>query len=369
MEDLNLVRLALLAARNSIHTVRWANEMAQRGHEVHLFSLQEGGDDLDSRVHLHILPSSPPCGYYREARRVRGILSELKPDVVHAHYASGYGTLGRLSGYHPYVLSVWGSDVYDFPYKSPLHKQILLRNIRSADWICSTSNAMASQTRKICPGTEQITVVPFGIDLDSFCAKTDAKNTETITVGTVKTLAPEYGIDVLVKAFAQAHKDIGHNDSNLARQMRLVIVGDGPSRPSLEQLASDEGIADITTFMGRVPHSTVPDYLNHLDVYVAVSRSESFGVAIIEASACELPVIVSDAEGLSEVVKSGKTGLIVKKENVEETAEAIETLVENAELRNSLGRAGRQHVSSLYDWKGNASLMEKVYARVYQSHM
>ncbi len=357
------MRLVLLAARNSIHTVRWANEMSRRGHEVHLLSLHSGGDALDPRVRLHTLPIPPPTGYFLNAPGVRRLLGRLEPDIVHAHYASGYGTLGRLSKFHPFVLSVWGSDVYEFPRRSALHRHTLLSNLSSADWVCSTSNTMAEQVQRLCRTVSRLSVVPFGVSVDMFRPRSDLRDSRHITVGTVKALAVKYGIDVLVRAFASARTTLAGRKPELAERLRLLIVGDGRDRRSLERLAESLGIGEVTQFTGHVEHAQVPGYLNRLDIFVALSRhdSESFGVAVVEASSCELPVIVSDAGGLPEVVVDRVTGLVVRAEDVEGASRAVAMLAEDPGLRGRLGAAGRQRVLQRYNWADNASLMESIY--------
>ena len=109
-----------------------------------------------------------------------------------------------------------------------------------------------------------------------------------------------------------------------------------------------------------------PSLLNRLNVYVAVSRldSESFGVAVLEASACGLPVVVSDVGGLPEVVIEGETGLVVERENPEATASALEELVFDDEMRKKMGEAGRNHVIRNYEWTACVRRMERVYEKV-----
>ncbi|MGB9859402.1 MAG: glycosyltransferase [Moorellaceae bacterium] len=360
------MKIALLAARNSIHTVRWANGLAARGYKVHLITAHHGGDKLDDRVQVYPLLFRAPVGYYLNVVHFKMLLRKIQPDILHAHYASGYGTLGRLSRFHPYILSVWGSDVYDFPLKSPVNRWIVIKNLQAADWVCSTSVTMAEQTRRLCPSVKNLTVTPFGIDIEVFSPRRELKDPSVITVGTVKKLAPKYGVDVLIRAFSLAREKLRKHDTASAERLRLLIVGDGPQRMELEYLTKKLGIDSVTTFVGQVPHRDVPDYLNRLDVYVAVSRldSESFGVAVLEASACGLPVVVSDAGGLPEVVKHGITGYVVERDNVEATADAIMRLVENPSLRNQMGDAGRQHTKTNYNWTDSVSIMEAVYAKV-----
>ena len=119
------MRIALLAGLTSIHTIRWANGLAERGHEIHVITCHSGGDPLLEKVTVHELPYKPPQGYFLNKFSLRKILASIQPGVLNAHYAIGYGTLARLSGFHPCVLSVWGSDVYDFPEKSFLHRMLL----------------------------------------------------------------------------------------------------------------------------------------------------------------------------------------------------------------------------------------------------
>jgi glycosyltransferase involved in cell wall biosynthesis len=96
--------------------------------------------------------------------------------------------------------------------------------------------------------------------------------------------------------------------------------------------------------------------------------SESFGVAIIEASACGVPVIVSDAGGLPEVVVDGQTGYIVPRNNPQAAAEKIVNLINDKNARVAMGRAGREFVLKNYEWKENADRMEKLYKEIINDY-
>lgn len=357
------LKIALLAGISSIHTTRWANALADRGHDIHLITQHRGGDVVSANVKLHYLPFQGNKGYFLNVPFLRILLRKLKPDLLHTHYASGYGTLGRLCGFHPYLLSAWGSDVYDFPYESPFKMRLLQKNLRAADLIASTSHVMAQQTHKICEGLSKIRVTPFGIDVKSFKPSNTQKNSDTITVGTVKKLSLKYGIDTLIKGFAEARDSLMKTDKQTASKLRLLIVGSGEDRDSLERLANSLNISNVTEFTRAVPYASVPDYLNKLDIYVAASRldSESFGVAILEASACALPVIVTDVGGLPEVVEGGVTGKIVQRDDPHALAKAIEELIIDEKLRKRMGQAGVQRVIDHYTWEDSVLIMEEVY--------
>lgn len=347
------MKIAFLAGYNSIHTVRWVNEMASRGHEVHLLTMHPGSEELKSGVRVYMLPYKPPFGYYLNTFKVRRILQAIKPDILHTHYASGYGTLARLSGFHPNLLSVWGSDVFDFPYESKFKMNLLIKNLRAADRIASTSYVMKKQVERLYKPEKEIAVTPFGVDCDLFKPVEAKKGGRKIRIGTVKRMAPKYGISTLIEAFALVKKEV--------KDVELVLVGGGPQEEELKLLAKELDVADDVRFIGAVPHKDVPKWLNSFDIYAALKDSESFGVAVIEASACGVPVIVSDAGGLPEVVADGVTGYIVPRKNPQAAAEKIVKLILDEKARKSMGQAGREFVLRNYEWKENADRMERLY--------
>lgn len=351
------LKIALLSGISSIHTTRWANALADRGHVIHLITQHRGGDVVSANVKVHYLPLQGNKGYFLNVLFLRILLRKLKPDLLHAHYASGYGTLGRLSGFHPYMLSVWGSDVYDFPYESSFKMKILQKNLRAADLVASTSHVMAQQTHKICEGLSEIPVTPFGIDLNLFKPQPTKSifKPDDIVIGTVKTLDEKYGIEYLIRAFRLVC------DRHPALPLKLLIVGGGRLESQLKTLVNELTLQDRTVFTGRVPYDKVPFYHNMLSVSVSVSNSESFGVAIIEASACGKPVIVSNVGGLPEVVEDGVTGIVVPPRDPEATADAIEKLVMDDSLKMEMGAAGRERVKKLYDWNNNVCQMIDLY--------
>lgn len=363
------MRLLLLADPNSPHTIKWATAMAQNGADVLVFGL--GNLTVDSYYSfesIRIVTMDDTVSrnggvfrklkYLRALSRVKKLIAEFKPHIVHAHYATSYGLLGALSGFQPLVTSVWGSDVFSFPGRSALHALVLKLNLRKASRILSTSNAMAIETKRYIDAPIEVT--PFGIDLASFRAEpaTTPFSVGDIVVGTVKTLEDTYGIEYLIRAFQQVR----------LRQpqlpLKLLIVGGGSLEHSLKQLATELELRDSVVFIGQVPYQDVPRYQNMMSISVFVSKNESFGVAVIEAGACEKPVVVSNVGGLPEVVEDGVTGIVVPPQDVAATSDAIEKLALNAVMRSRMGHAGRERVTRLYDWDANVAQMVNIYREV-----
>lgn len=362
------MKVALLSSASSIHTVRWANALSQKGLEVHVISQHPQLETMDKKVKVHLLPFRSVLGYFMMVPSVRKILNEIKPDILNAHYASGYGTTARLVDYRPWLLSVWGSDVYDFPYKSFLHKRLVQKNLLAADAVASTSVSMAEQVNALTAGLKQISITPFGVDTAFFQSLSNSvvKNNgrQEIVVGTVKSLAPTYGIDTLIKSFAILLQVLIVNRPEIAKRVILRIVGSGPQEAELKALVDQLNISDRVFFVGQVDSTEVPKELGKLDIYVALSRSESFGVAIIEASATGRPVVVSDAGGLPEVVVDGVTGIIVPTEDPYAASDAILKLILDRSLRIHMGEAGKQYVNSNYDWNISVDIMKNLYSKV-----
>jgi L-malate glycosyltransferase len=346
------MRIALLAPASVIHTTRWANALVERGHEIHLISLHQLAHHLDERVHFYQIPGKASLNYVLAVNKVRGLLAKISPEVLNTHYASGYGFLSLLVGFSPTMLSVWGSDVYDFPKRSSLHKWLLQKNLSSATTIGSTSGAMARVVKDLCPRVK-IHVTPFGVDTNAFCPIACSKNhrQEQFIVGTVKTLEHRYGIDLLIRAFGQFISE-GVNS-------KLLIYGEGRERDNLIKLTRELGIEDKVEFKGFIPHEKVADALRCLDVYVALSREESFGVAILEASACGLPVIVSDADGPKEIVEDNISGYIVPVGDYKLTADKLRCLASDAGQRERLAMSGRERVVNNYGWERCIDRMEE----------
>lgn len=361
------MKVLLLADCNCIHTVRWAKALYEHSIDVVIFSLSdcEVNDYNDTGVRVFSASRSvdrtnvlKKISYLFATRRLKQLIDKEKPDILHAHYATSYGLLGALSRFQPYIISVWGTDVFDFPKKSFFHRHILKYNLNKASRVLSTSNAMAHETSQYVKN--DIIITPFGVNLDHFKPKQvdSLFNKDDIVIGTIKTLETVYGIEYLIEAFRILKNDFP------SLPLKLLIVGDGSQQIKYKNMVQELDLSSSTIITNKVPHDQVPLYLNMLSIYVALSKRESFGVAVIEASACCKPVVVSDVGGLPEVVQHQVTGFVVPTENPEAAAEAIKSLVEDKSLREAMGKNGRARVQKLYNWENNVLQMINIYRSI-----
>ncbi len=356
------MKILLIGALNSNHTKRWANAMAARGHEVMVAHRPEQADDmgdLSSLVKTRPLKyGGKSYSYYLNVSSLRKICKEFNPDVVNAHYASGYGLLARIARMRPLVISMWGSDIFDYPYRNMFNRYVLVRNLNYCDAIASTSHAMAEEARKVLrQPNREITVTPFGVDTRKFFPITKKIESERPVIGIVKYLEPIYDIPLLINAFAVVYK-------NSVVKPVLHIYGGGGLLEELKELTRILEIEDDVKFFGTIPNAEVAEALRTFDIFVNCSVKESFGVAIVEAMACGLPVVATDTAGFKEVVDNNVTGFILEDRKPETMAKKLKELLDDVELRRKMGEAGREKVMRMYDWEKNISVMEELYKRL-----
>ena len=347
------MKILYIAPGNSIHTQKWIDAFS-KDNEVFLITMHKPNLKIED-CSVFELPIKSGLGYYLNAIQVHKIVKRIKPDIINVHYASGYGTLARLSKIDRYILNVWGSDVFDFPYESKLKMKILKRNLLAATQIASTSYVMKKQVETLIDVKKEIVVTPFGKDT-SFFTPQKKKESDKVIIGTVKTLSQKYGISYLIKAYNYAFE-------NGLKNSELLIVGEGEQRDELVRLANSLSAKNNINFVGLIPHVDVPKYLTKFDIYVALSESESesFGVAIVEAESCGIPVIVSNVGGLPEVVENNETGIIVPAKDFVEAGKAIINLASNKILRNTMASKARKLAVKKYDWNLCVDIMNNLY--------
>lgn len=362
------MNVLILSDINSAHTQKWVTALTEKGIVVGLFSLstpRSGWFEQVKGLQLLFAPEKDSSGSIASIKKLIPVLKsciiEFKPDILHAHYASSYGLLGAKSAFHPYVISAWGSDVMEFPLRSFIHKWILKGNLKAADLLLSTSSTVTKAIHKIV--SADVKEIPFGINTSMFSPR-KVEGTfpdESIVIGTVKSMEHIYGIDLLIKAFEIVSK------RNPEAPLNLFIVGGGSKEEEYRNLAEQLGISDKTVFTGRVDYAKTPIFQNRIDIFVNPSRNESFGVSVLEASSCARPVVATAAGGLKDVVLNGETGMLVPAEDVEALAAAIERLALDEELRDRMGKKGREFVIKNFDLSANVETTIKYYEQLKAS--
>ncbi len=347
------MRICLLAPANNPHTRKIAYTLKQRGYKINIFTFHKANlPGIDVTYFPPLINFFGKINYILNSQLIKRFLAVIKPDILHAHYVSSYGVAGFLTGFHPFIISVWGKDIYDAPNNIML-KYLIKRALANSDRVLSTSKTMAQQTKKFVTNKE-IIVTPFGVDLTKFYQRSK-KKTNKFIIGTARGLVPKYGIKYLIEAFAIFSKEIVNTE--------LHIAGEGPQKNELIMLSRSLGVANKAKFFGFIQPSKIPEYLSNLDVFSmpSVEESESFGVAALEAQACGIPVIASKIGGLHETVLDGKTGYLVPPKNPTAIAEKLIFLYNNNKILTNISINCVNFVKKKYDWSKNYEVITKVY--------
>jgi glycosyltransferase involved in cell wall biosynthesis len=369
--DLMKKRILFLSDIDSAHTRKWAISLAERGYIIGIFSIRKSETDWFKEFPaIHVFDRegfgterfhagmAQKLSYLKLVPFLKKVLRAFQPDLVHAHYATSYGLLGVRSGFHPLIISVWGSDIFEFPRKSILHRLLVFNNLKNADAIFSTSEIMKREVLNYV--NRDVAVTPFGVDTKIFQPlEVDSLFSEgTKVIGVIKSLEPAYAIDVLIKAFVLVKKQF-------SGEVKLLICGDGTREAELKTIAASTEFSSEIIFAGKISPNEVPRYHNMIDIFANISLQESFGVAVVEAMACEKPVIATAVGGLKEVVEENVTGIFVPPADVEKTADAILTLLRDPEKAKQMGKAGRERVLEKYDWNKNLDTVENLYTKLF----
>ena len=350
------MKILILGDNNSVHIQKWIKAVADYPEVVLDVITFDKGVKIEG-VNYHFLKkiTGTKLDYFLNVLRVRTFIKKIKPELVHAHYATSYGFLGMFSNFKPFIVTGWGADIFDSP-KSIFLKCLLKKTFKNANSISVLSEITRIEMKKLTD--KHVHLIPFGVDITKFSSA--EKTTDgIIRIGTIRTLSEKYGVEYLIRAFAE----LTEKHTNI----ELHIVGDGPLRVKFEELVVELNIENKVVFYGYVnQNSDFEKYikiLSNFDIFCILSilDSETFGVAAVEASSCEIPVVASSVGGLPEVVEDGKTGIIVAPKSVDQTFKALEILVNDPNLRLEMGKNGRLKVEKMYNWKSNTQQMIDLY--------
>jgi glycosyltransferase involved in cell wall biosynthesis len=293
--------------------------------------------------------------------RLLALLKTSKIQIVNIHYPGDsfiYFALLRLIPGFKLVVSVHGADFY--PNGRPRLKDSWpLRFLLSmADFIVAPSRAFLLDFLKLSPRLDKkATAIHNGIDPGELCrppATHQANRNNYILC--IAHQNEKKNLELLLRAFA-CLKDVDP-------ALNLALVGDGPLRSKLEELARSLNLGDRINFLGWKSRTEVAELLWGCTVFVLPSKSEPFGIVIIEAMACRKPVVASRVGGIPEIIENGENGIMVDPHDPSGLARAIEILLKNPDLRESLGAKGHRTVQQRFTHEAMGRQYHSLFTRL-----
>lgn len=344
-----LVTRNLAAGGAQIHIVKLCQSVPADQVDLQLLLICPGESQIQRaaippwvRVQVSPLPHKHPGAPVWLGRTLR---SE-RIDVAHSFLwlADAYTSLARLMVRHRIAVigSERGERGDETLYRRPMRLFDRLITFRIADRFCANSRFGRDLLVRYGAPTDRVSAIPNGIEIAAIDATPPVAlrqelgwPDDCVIVGCVARLERYKGVDLLLQALAR---------SDGSQDIRGVVIGDGPERAGLEQLAGSLGIGDRVAFLGtRVPSE---GYAKAFDIAVLATRedTEHCSNAILEAMACARPVIASRVAGTPELIVDGVTGLLFDREDDERLGRLIDGLAAAPRLRTDLGTAGRQRI-------------------------
>ena len=299
------------------------------------------------------------------------ILRKKRIDLIHAHWSLPQGFLGILAGHLlkvPCITTLHGSDV--FGLRRPIFRLPNKFAIRHADICTANSRATAKKALQIA-ACRNLMIIPMGVDLNHFQKTTEVGDLrkklrlDGQVILSVGRLIDLKGTDYLIKALPKV----------LLRfpQTKALIIGSGPQKSYLLNLAKELHIKDSVVFIGQIPHSQMAKYYSLADVFVLPSitnkmgETEGFGVVLLEAMACGLPVIGSDTGGIPDIIKDGETGLLFRQKDSPDLANQIIKLLTDGDLGKKMVANARNLIETQFSWEIVAERFMEVYHGVIRN--
>ena len=350
--------------------------LASRGHHVHVLSSETpfrlGEYQPGLSFHRVETPNYPlfrePQYLLALANKIVQVSRDERLDIIHAHYAVPHATAGYLArqilgasngGRVPRVITtLHGTDI-TLLGADRSYKEIVAFSIGQSDGVTAVSESLKADTYREFGHTRDIRVIPNFIDVDSAC-RTDrnalraslALPHEKIVIH-VSNFRPVKRVTAVVEIFKRIHARV---------PSRLLMVGDGPELAMASQCARDAELGDSVRFLGD--QEQVVQLLSTSDLFLMPSAQESFGLAALEAMACEVPVVASRVGGVPELVDDGRTGFLCPPDDLESMADASIRLLTDDGLHARMAKAARVRAVERFADARIVPMYERLYDEV-----
>jgi glycosyltransferase involved in cell wall biosynthesis len=370
------IKIAYLADGSSVHTKRWLDYFSSRDYEVHLITYKRTRIE---NVKVHRVATAKTKIPFRVIQTIR-LVRKIKPDILHAFYITNNGAIGALSGFHPLVLSAWGSDISVDPEKHRILRFLVTFALKRADLVHTGDEVGRKRLMELGCDAETVFVQHGGVDTQRFSPKARSQSLrrslgidDVYSVICARWWRPQYRVDVFIRAMPLVLKAIP--------DVRFILLGGGSLENKFKELARRLGVYESVLFIGRIPEEEMPKYLASVDVYVdTVSdyRVDATGDILVarggggmgqttrQVMACGTPQILSDQ--LSVRLSDWFRGLRYKQLDNRDLAEKIVELLKHERLRRKIGEESRKVVLQICDLEKIMKKWEAIYQQLRNSN-
>ena len=366
------LRMLFIADCRSMHTQRYARFFKEQGHDVHIFDISGHTDGLDG-INLHFPPLEIARvsnikfenSFVHNVLELNKLIDAIKPDILHGHYLTCWCWWGAFTGFQPYLITTWGSDIF-LETKNDFNRRFAEFCLREAPLVTADSMELLEATAKLKGSRNGISHIPFGIDIELFRPGHDvSKLAKTLGVdGKKVVLSPRQfkrnaNIDVIIKAIPMVAAKIPEVTFILKN---YLTKGSSSKKYEmyLRNLVKELQIEDKVIFMGNVDFTEMPIIYNLADVMVTLRDTDGSACSMLECMACKTPIVASDIDSMREWIKDGENGRIVDQHDPDAVGGAILDTLIDAGTRKKFVEASYALVHRKADYRNNWLEMEKL---------
>jgi glycosyltransferase involved in cell wall biosynthesis len=357
------VRVLYFSRDYTPHDHRFLAALAGSGHAVFYVRLERGPHQTEDRpVPANIEQVQWAGGMspfrWRDVPRLvvslRRVIKRLQPDLLHAGPIQTCAFIAVLTGFRPILTMSWGFDLMKDDIRNAWWQWVTRYTLRRSTYF--TSDAEVTREKAVAYGmnAQRTVVFPWGVDLEHFSPLADDRQPdEGFTLFCNRSWEPNYGVDVVARAFvkAAAQRD----------DISLMLLGGGSQGTVIRDILMGSGVMDRVTFPGHISQADLPRYYRLADLFISASHVDGSSVSLMEALACGLPCVVSDIPANKEWVADGVNGWIFPDGDVDALAGIILKAVEQRESLARIGGNARATAGTKADWTRNFEKLLEAY--------
>jgi glycosyltransferase involved in cell wall biosynthesis len=309
-----------------------------------------------------------PLRYAVSLVRVKRLLRRLDPDLLHTHFLTGYGYWGVFSGRRPFMLTVWGDDVYVTPHETRLKTYLAKKALRSADFVTGDSDDIVAECVRLGAHADRVELVQWGVDFSRFHAGVSGDGVRErlgipagapVVLSTRSFTQAYYNIDLIV--------DTAPRVQEMFPDVHYILAGNEGDDAAFRRRAEAAGLTRNVHWVGRIPHAELPAFLNACTVFLTVPSVDATSVSLLEAMACRAPVVATTLPSAMEWVRHEETGLCVSPRDAGALVESIARYLRDPGLRRRVGEAAEATVRKRADHDRSMSRVEEIYFKLVEA--
>jgi glycosyltransferase involved in cell wall biosynthesis len=346
------------------HDHRFLSALSETEHQVYYVRLQTGPRQSESRpvppnIEIVQWAGGQKPFDWRDLPKLtfdfRRLTKTIKPDLIHAGPIQTCAFIAVLSGFRPILTMSWGFDLMKDVYRGRGWEFATRYTLARSTYFTSDAHVTRDTAVKYGMNPEKTVVFPWGVDLAQFTPKnwSTAEPENGITLFCNRSWEPNYGVDVLAKAFVKIARE--------RPEVSLMLLGGGSQGQNIRQILARGGVEEQVTFPGYINNRELPRYYQMADLFISPSHVDGSSVSLMEALACGLPCLVSDIPANKEWVFDNQNGWLFRDGDVDDLAAKILQAIEKRASLPQIGQNARAVAEERANWQTNFKKLLQAY--------